>query len=76
MPLEHAEDKALQRMSVEQMSVMTGGRIKELMESVWDHHDIIAKFGRFPHRNFDMGREDTPAEDAFLNGEDVPPWGH
>ncbi len=32
------------------------------------HRDIIAKFGRFPHRNRALGRETTPAEQAFLDG--------
>jgi uncharacterized protein (DUF924 family) len=26
------------------------------------HRDIIAKFGRFPHRNAVLGRESTAAE--------------
>jgi uncharacterized protein (DUF924 family) len=32
------------------------------------HRDIVAKFGRFPHRNRALGRETTPAEQAFLDG--------
>jgi len=31
-----------------------------------EHRDIIAKFGRFPHRNRALGRESTEAERAFL----------
>jgi uncharacterized protein (DUF924 family) len=30
------------------------------------HLDIIAKFGRFPHRNKVLGRISTPEEIAFL----------
>jgi len=30
------------------------------------HRDIIARFGRFPHRNAILGRETTPEEEAFL----------
>jgi uncharacterized protein (DUF924 family) len=30
------------------------------------HLDIIAKFGRFPHRNRILGRRSTPGELAFL----------
>jgi uncharacterized protein (DUF924 family) len=33
-----------------------------------DHRDIIAKFGRFPHRNGVLGRDTTPAEQEFLDG--------
>lgn len=30
------------------------------------HREIIARFGRFPHRNAILGRESTPEEQAFL----------
>ena len=30
------------------------------------HRDIIARFGRFPHRNEVLGRPSTPDEIAFL----------
>ena len=30
------------------------------------HRDIIARFGRFPHRNAILGRKSTPEELAFL----------
>ncbi len=32
------------------------------------HRDIIARFGRFPHRNACMGRITTTEEQAFLDG--------
>jgi uncharacterized protein (DUF924 family) len=32
------------------------------------HRDIIARFGRFPHRNKALGRTTTEAEQAFLDG--------
>jgi uncharacterized protein (DUF924 family) len=31
------------------------------------HHDIVLKFGRFPHRNRILGRATTPAEQSFLD---------
>ena len=31
------------------------------------HRDLIARFGRFPHRNAALGREMTAAEQAFLD---------
>lgn len=31
-----------------------------------EHRDIIARFGRFPHRNAVLGRDDTPEEAEFL----------
>jgi uncharacterized protein (DUF924 family) len=30
------------------------------------HRDIVARFGRYPHRNVVLGRESTPEEIAFL----------
>ena len=29
-----------------------------------DHHAVIARFGRFPHRNAALGRETTAEEQA------------
>jgi Uncharacterized protein conserved in bacteria len=34
------------------------------------HRDIVARFGRFPHRNAILGRETTPEEAAFLEESD------
>jgi uncharacterized protein (DUF924 family) len=34
------------------------------------HHNIIARFGRFPHRNQILGRETTPEEEVFLQESD------
>lgn len=31
-----------------------------------EHRDVVQRFGRFPHRNRALGRETTPAEQAFL----------
>ena len=33
-----------------------------------EHRDIVAKFGRFPHRNPVLERVTTAAEQAFLDG--------
>ncbi len=40
----------------------------EQLEFAVTHRDIIAKFGRFPHRNRVLGRETTPTEREFLEG--------
>lgn len=32
------------------------------------HREVIRRFGRFPHRNAELGRNSTPAEQAFLDG--------
>lgn len=31
------------------------------------HREIIARFGRYPHRNAVLGRESTPEEVAYLD---------
>ena len=33
------------------------------------HHDIIEKFGRFPHRNEALGRVSSVAEIDYLNSK-------
>jgi uncharacterized protein (DUF924 family) len=37
-------------------------------KSAHGHRDVIARFGRFPHRNPVLGRRTTPQEQAFLDG--------
>jgi len=37
-----------------------------LLEWAQKHHDVVARFGRFPHRNAALGRESTPKEAEFL----------
>ncbi len=32
-----------------------------------EHRKLIARFGRFPHRNYVLDRASTPEEDIFLN---------
>lgn len=39
----------------------------DLQKWVGVHRDIIARFGRFPHRNACLGRSTTPEEQAFLD---------
>jgi uncharacterized protein (DUF924 family) len=31
------------------------------------HRDVIARFGRFPHRNAILGRDSTEAEKTYLS---------
>jgi len=81
MPLQHAESAKVQAKSVElyerlaesvsptlQETFLTVAQFAEL------HKDIIDQFGRFPHRNVLLGRENTPEEDEYLAG-DSPDFG-
>lgn len=63
MPFEHAEDLALQERSVQ---LFTNLGDAEYLKYAILHRDIIAKFGRFPHRNAILGRKSSAAELAFL----------
>ena len=42
--------------------------LKGFLEYAIEHRDVVRRFGRFPHRNAVMGRQNTPAEDAYLEG--------
>lgn len=73
MPLMHAEDLTLQEQSVvcfEGLHEQAPAALKETLRGNLDfareHHDLIARFGRFPHRNRALGRESSAEERAFL----------
>ncbi|MES2959475.1 MAG: DUF924 family protein [Pseudomonadota bacterium] len=68
LPFEHAEDLAHQHTSLQLFEQL--GRdepaLAGLLEWAQRHHDIVARFGRFPHRNALLGRASTAEEIAFL----------
>jgi uncharacterized protein (DUF924 family) len=63
LPYEHAEDLALQNESIRLYTELGGAG---WMEFVIKHQEIIAEFGRFPHRNAVLGRQSTPEELAYM----------
>ncbi|MCC6647315.1 MAG: DUF924 family protein [Polyangiaceae bacterium] len=63
LPLEHAESLEEQRRCVALHEAMG---VPELTRYAALHHDIIVKFGRFPHRNAVLGRASTAEELEFL----------
>ena len=63
MPLVHSEDLADQERAVLLFEALG---LPENLRSTREHRDIIARFGRFPHRNEMLGRETTPQERIFL----------
>lgn len=69
MPLMHAEDRAVQDRAV---SLFEALGIPGATEAVHQHHAIVERFGRFPHRNAVLGRANTPDEQAFLDDPDRP----
>jgi uncharacterized protein (DUF924 family) len=72
LPLEHSESLEYQDSSVRQFrrlldEVGAGQKVfEEYLNIAVRHRDIIARFGRFPHRNKILGREPTSDELAFL----------
>jgi len=63
MPFEHAEDIDAQHRCVALFETLG---LSEMVYYGKMHLDIIARFGRFPHRNPVLGRRSTPEEIAFL----------
>jgi uncharacterized protein (DUF924 family) len=63
MPYEHAEDLDAQNRGVALFQAMG---LSDMAYWARVHLDIIARFGRFPHRNPVLGRASTPEELAFL----------
>jgi uncharacterized protein (DUF924 family) len=73
LPLEHAESLALQDESVAlyaQLAADASAAEQPLFQGFLDyaqqHREVVARFGRFPHRNELLGRPRTADEIAFL----------
>ena len=73
MPVEHAEDPTMQARSVAlftqlaaQATPATQPVLRSALEFAHQHQKVIARFGRFPHRNAALGRDSTAEEKAFV----------
>ncbi len=64
LPFEHSEDMADQERGI---ALYTAAGDQDDLKWAQIHHDIIRRFGRFPHRNAILGRTTTPEEQAFLD---------
>lgn len=64
LPFEHSEDLADQ-----EFGLLLAADLGDAEMIKWHriHRDIIARFGRFPHRNPMLGRTTTAEEQAFLD---------
>lgn len=68
LPFEHAETAEAQRESLRLFGELAKDpQAKGYYDYAVRHADVIARFGRFPHRNAQLGRESTQAEAAFLS---------
>jgi uncharacterized protein (DUF924 family) len=68
LPFEHAEDLAAQAESLRLFARLGADHphLAGLLEWAQKHEVIVARFGRFPHRNAVLGRESTAEELEFL----------
>ena len=76
MPLMHAEDRVAHRRALalytglaeeaEEAGLPRADYYRRVVGFAQRHKEIIDRFGRYPHRNFQMERTSTPEELAFL----------
>lgn len=86
MPLMHSEELSDQELLVqlvdgeieserqlnEQSAALASWQdVKRYAEA---HRDVVARWGRFPHRNAVLGRQSTPEEEAGLQAGSIPRW--
>ena len=73
LPLEHAESLEAQDAAIGAFERLVAEAPADLRDYcaytagyARKHRDVIAQFGRFPHRNAVLNRESTPEEQAWL----------
>ena len=67
MPFQHSEELKDQ---VQSLLLFTALGSAEQLDYARKHHEVIQRFGRFPHRNAMLGRKPTAMEQAA--GNEVP----
>ena len=68
LPFEHSESMAMQEESLRLFTRLVAAAPEQAgtLDYAQRHHAIVARFGRFPHRNAQLGRQSTAEELAFL----------
>ena len=70
LPFEHAESALEQERSVALFTALAreqqAGAFDSALDYALRHREVIARFGRFPHRNAILGRASTAEESRFL----------
>lgn len=76
MPLQHAESRKVQaksRVIYQRLAEAVSPTYKETFETIAQfaelHADIVERFGRFPHRNKLLERENNPDEEQYLTSD-------
>jgi uncharacterized protein (DUF924 family) len=79
MPMQHAEDLSIQDKGVQNFQQLLNisptdiqPHISHFLMSARSHRNIIAQFGRFPHRNRALGRKCTLDESEYLKLGFIP----
>lgn len=74
LPLEHSESLDDQELSVaryrqllEDVGTEHRAALQPFLDHARGHRDVVARFGRFPHRNAVLGRPSTAEEQAYLD---------
>lgn len=69
LPFEHAEDADAQRESLRLFAALAAesAALADAHEWALKHQAVIARFGRYPHRNALLGRVSTADEAEFLS---------
>ena len=68
LPFEHHESVAMQDESVRLLSALISEApaLQNMLDYAHKHHAVVARFGRFPHRNAVLDRMSTAEELTFL----------
>ena len=73
MPLQHSESRKVQSKSCDifrKLAATVSPTFRETFDTIVQfaelHADIVEQFGRFPHRNELLDRENTPEEQQYL----------
>lgn len=66
MPFMHSENLQDQDYAI---ALFEKAKLTDNLKFARHHRDIVARFGRFPHRNAILGRKNTPDEEAYLNSD-------
>ena len=68
MPFMHSEALEDQQLALE---LFDQPGLEDNLRFARHHHDIVSRFGRFPHRNAALGRVNTPAENEYLESKEA-----
>lgn len=66
LPFMHSENLSDQERAV---ALFEAAGLIDNLRFARHHRDLIRRFGRFPHRNAALGRDNTPEESAYLNSK-------